>query len=70
MLDLAIVLVLIVLNALAHSAYIRWRRQRRRPHVVRRAARLRGFTYPTHPSPGFACPPEHAIAVRPAGIDW
>jgi hypothetical protein len=67
MLDLAIVLVLVVLNALAHSAYVRWHRARK-PRPIRPTAQ-RGLSYPTHPSPGFVAPPEH-VAIRPVGIDW
>ena len=68
MLDLAIVLGLVVLNALAHSAYIRWRKA---PKTRRssRAMQQSALVYPTHPSPGFVAPPEHA-AIRPVGIDW
>ena len=69
MLDLAIVLGLVVLNALAHSAYVRWRNAPKTRHVEPAAAR-RNLVYPTHPSPGFAEVPEHAVAVRPVGIDW
>jgi hypothetical protein len=68
MLDLAIVLGLIVLNALAHAAYMRWRHapktRRTRPALTRS-----GLGYPTHPSPGLAAAPEHA-GIRPVGIDW
>ena len=74
MVDLAIVLALVVVNALSHSAYVRWRSDRGGRRAVKRVATPRGFVYPTHPSPGFApsveAMPEHAIAVRTAGIDW
>jgi hypothetical protein len=74
MVDLAIVLALVVSNALAHAAYVRWRRKSPARRTVKRRSAPRAFTYPTHPSPGFAAGltemPEHAIAVRPAGIDW
>jgi hypothetical protein len=69
MLDLAIVLALVVLNALAHSAYVRWRNAPK-PRRAKRPVQRRGLCYPTHPSPGFADMPEHAIAVRPVGVDW
>ena len=68
MLDLAIVLGLVVLNALAHSAYVRWRRAPKTSRVPGRA-RHRNLAYPTHPSPGFAEVPEHAVVIRSAGID-
>jgi hypothetical protein len=68
MLDLAIVLALIVLNAFAHSAYVRWRRAPKSRRAKQPAAR-RGLAYPTHPSPGLIATPEHA-AIRPVGIDW
>jgi len=69
MLDLAIVLGLVVLNALAHSAYVRRRnapKTRRIPAIGQR----RNLAYPIHPSPGFADAPERAAAVRPIGVDW
>jgi hypothetical protein len=68
MLDLAIVLALVVLNALAHSAYVQWRKT---PKVrgVRHSLTRNGLAYPTHPSPSLAAVPEHA-AIRPIGIDW
>ena len=69
MLDLAIVLGLIVLNALVHSAYVRWRNAPKTRRVPGRVGR-RNLAYPIHPSPGFTDMPEHAIAVRPAGMDW
>jgi len=69
MLDLAIVLALVVLNALAHAAYIR-SRNTSKPRRAKRAVQRRGLAYPTHPSPGFADMPEHAVAVRPVGVDW
>ena len=68
MLDLALVLVLVVVNAFAHSAYVRWRRAPKSRRVARSAQR--GIAYPTHPSPGFTSVPEHAVWVRPIGIDW
>jgi hypothetical protein len=69
MLDLTIVLALVVLNALAHSAYVRWRKTPKgRP--ARGGMKRHGALYPTHPSPGLADLPEHAVAVRPIDIDW
>jgi hypothetical protein len=76
MVDLAIILTLVVSNAMAHSAYVRWRRKRGKRDVLKRVAAPRSLAYPTHPSPGFAVgftpgftsAPEHA--VRPVGIDW
>jgi hypothetical protein len=73
MADLAIVLALVVLNALAQASYVRWRRRHRgkRPAARPVAAGSRpGFAYPMHPSLGLAELSEHAITVRPAGIDW
>ncbi|HVY97859.1 MAG TPA: hypothetical protein VHA35_00055 [Dongiaceae bacterium] len=70
MADLLIILALVVLNALAHASYVRWRGRRRHRPALRRAGAPRGFAYPVHPSPSLACAPEHAAAVRPAGIDW
>jgi len=67
MLDLAIVLALVVLNALAQAAFVRWRNA---PKTRRARQSVRRVAYPTHPSPGFAEVPEHAVAVRPVGIDW
>lgn len=69
MADLLIVVALVVANALAHSAYVRWRGLRR-PRAVRRFAMPVGVVYPTHPSPGVASVPDHAIAVGLNGIDW
>ncbi len=73
MLDLVIVLALVVLNAVAHAAYLRWRKHQRR-RTANRLAAARGFGYPMHPSPGFTPGsigvPDHAVAVRPCGIDW
>ena len=68
MLDLAIVLALVVLNAVLHSAYIRWRRA---PKARRtRTTQRRVLSYPTHPSPSLLDVPEHAVAARPIGVDW
>src|SRR5690242_10089404 len=62
MLDLAIVLALVVLNAMAHSVYVR-RRQTPKRRRQGQAGPHRGLAYPTHPSPGFADMPEHAMAA-------
>jgi hypothetical protein len=70
MLDLAILLALVVLNALAHSAYVRWRSGAPKRRRAAPAASRRALAYPTHPSPGFAEVSEHAAAIRPIGIDW
>jgi hypothetical protein len=69
MLDLAIVVALVVLNAVAHSAYIRWRNTPK-GRGARGGTKRRGAVYPTHPSPGLADLSEQAVAVRPIGIDW
>jgi hypothetical protein len=72
MVDLAIILTLVVSNAVAHSTYVRWSRNRGKRGGLKRAAAPRSLAYPTHPSPGFTpgftSAPEHA--VRPVGIDW
>jgi len=75
MAELAVILTLIVLNALAQSAYARWRTSRRARHAPRPATRRPGAIYPLHPSPvagsfGMESLPEHAASIRPAGIDW
>jgi len=65
MLALAEILALIILNALIHTAFTRWKRTRR-GHRTRRPAKARvAMHYPLHPSPA----PEHAH-IRAAGIDW
>lgn len=68
MLDLTIVLALVVLNALIQSAYVRWRRAPKARHA--RVTQRRALSYPTHPSPSLMDVPEHAVAIRPIGIDW
>ena len=75
MAELAVLLALIVLNALGQSAFSRWRSQRR-PKPSGRAAQPKSApSYPLHPSPvgaafGVDLAPEHAAHIRPAGIDW
>jgi len=64
MLALAEILALIVLNALIHTAFTRWKRTRRGTRA-RRPAQARAMHYPLHPSPA----PEH-LHIRPAGIEW
>jgi len=68
MLDLAIVLALVVLNAVLQSAYVRWRKAPKARRV--RVTQRRALAYPIHPSPSLLDVPEHAIAVRPIGVDW
>lgn len=75
MLALAEILGLIILNALIHTAFTRWKIARRATGL-KRAAKARVSThYPQHPSPVasalcFDGAPEHATYIRPAGIDW
>jgi hypothetical protein len=75
MLALAEILGLLILNALLHAAFLRWKVARRTPASKRRA-KVRVVThYPLHPSPvasalRFDGAPEHAAHIRPAGIDW
>jgi len=70
MLALAEILALIVLNALLHAAFTRWKRTRRRQRARRGAQARLAFHYPLHPSPlSLGAAPEHAH-IRPAGIDW
>jgi hypothetical protein len=74
MLALAEILALVILNALIHTAFTRWKKTRRTSRAHGRStqpAKLRIVThYPLHPSPVFNAAPEHAAHVRPAGIDW
>jgi len=75
MLALAEILVLVILNALIHAAFTRWKIARRATGAKPRA-KVRVVTpYPLHPSPSFSAlrldaAPEHAAHIRPAGIDW
>ena len=75
MLALAEILGLLILNALFHAAFLRWRIARRSTAPKRRAKVRVATSYPLHPSPvasalRFDGAPEHATLVRPAGIDW
>ena len=74
MLALAEILGLIILNALLHTAFMRWKNARRTIRSRRRAPVRTAAHYPQHPSPvaafQFEAAPEHAAHVRPAGIDW
>ncbi len=73
MLALAEILGLIVLNAMFHAAFTRWKMSRRATRSKRRAPARTHTQYPHHPSPAvafFDAVPEHAVQVRPAGIDW
>jgi hypothetical protein len=79
MLALAEILGLLVLNALIHAAFVRWKIARR-AGAPKRREKVRVVThYPLHPSPvaralrfdcAFDGAPEHAAHIRPAGIDW
>ena len=75
MLALAEILGLLILNALIHAAFTRWKIARRATGL-KRPARARVAThYPLHPSPvasalRFDGAPEHAAHIRPAGVDW
>jgi hypothetical protein len=75
MLALAEILGLVILNALIHTAFTRWRLARRTTGP-KRTSKVRISThYPLYPSPvasalRFEGAPEHAALVRPAGIDW
>jgi hypothetical protein len=75
MLALAEILGLIILNALIHAAFTRWKIARRATGS-KRPAKVRISThYPLHPSPvaialSFDGAPEHAAHIRPAGVDW
>ncbi len=75
MLALAEILALILLNALIQAAFARWKISRRTARS-KSPAKVRVAThYPLHPSPtftafGFDAAPEHAVTIRPAGIDW
>ena len=73
MLALVEILTLIVLNALIQAAFARWKIARRTRRQIQPAKAPVSFHYPLHPSPTamrFDTVPEHAIQVRPAGIDW
>lgn len=74
MLALAEILALVILNALVHAAFTRWKTTRRAARSKRPfKARLAAAPYPLHPSPvalGLDAAPEHAVHIRPAGIDW
>ena len=75
MLALAEILGLIILNALIHTAFTRWKIARRATGLKRPAKARVATHYPLHPSPVasalcFDVAPEHAAHVRPAGIDW
>ena len=75
MLALAEILGLIVLNALLHTAFVRWKTARRVTRSKRTPLRrTAAHHYPQHPSPvaafQFEAAPEHAAHVRPAGVDW
>lgn len=72
MLALAEILGLLILNALIHAAFVRWKVARR---TSSRAKRRISTHYPLHPSPAastlaFDAALEPAVLVRPAGIDW
>ena len=75
MLALAEILGLVILNALIHTAFTRWKIARRATGL-KRPAKVRIFThYPLHPGPvasalRFDGAPEHAAHIRPTGIDW
>ena len=75
MLALAEILGLVILNALVHTTFTRWKLAcRTRPAPRREKVRV-STHYPLHPSPvasalRFEGAPEHAALVRPAGIDW
>jgi hypothetical protein len=70
MLALAEILALIILNALVHTAFTRWKRTGRTQRAKRPARTRLSHHYPLHPSPLQLAPgPEHAH-IRPAGIDW
>ena len=75
MLALAEILALIVLNALIHTAFTRWKITRRGSRSKRPTTARVATHYPLHPSPvasalRFEALPEHAAHVRPAGLDW
>jgi hypothetical protein len=75
MLALAEILGLIILNALLHAAFARWKRARRTTGLKRPAKARIATHYPLHPSPmasalAFDATPEPAAYIRPAGIDW
>jgi hypothetical protein len=75
MLALAEILALVILNAVIHAAFARWKFARRvsRPRCAAKVPLA--APYPLHPSPvasafRFEAAPEHAAHIRPAGIDW
>jgi hypothetical protein len=76
MLALAEILGLLILNAMIHAAFARWKLARRAGSRSKRTAKVRVVThYPLHPSPvasalRFEGAPEHAAHIRPAGVDW
>ncbi|GAB2178407.1 hypothetical protein [Dongia sp. agr-C8] len=71
MLALAEIIGLIILNALLHAAFTRWRLARRIRSPKRSAGLRPSAHYPMHPSPvAGALAPEQAVLVRPAGTDW
>ena len=75
MLALAEILGLVILNALIHTAFTRWKIARRAAGPKRYAKARISIQYPLHPSPvasalRFEGAPEHAAHIRPAGIDW
>ena len=75
MLALAEILALIILNALVHAAFTRWKLARRATGPKRPAKVRIATQYPLHPSPvastySFNGAPEHAALARPTGIDW
>ncbi len=75
MLALAEIIGLIILNALLHAAFTRWKLARRSRSPKRSAGLRPSAHYPLHPSPlagalAFDAAPEQAALVRPAGIDW
>jgi len=80
MLALAEILGLLILNALLHAAFVRWKSARRTASPKRRTKAPAVTPYPLHPSPvanafrfdGEPAEPAlgHAAHIRPAGIDW
>ena len=75
MADIAIILALVILNALIMGAFQRWRGPRAKRGTLRQASRRPLMHYPIHPSPGtgaWSLVPESkdCAEIRPAGIDW
>ena len=78
MLALAEILGLLILNAMIHAAFLRWKAARRTTGRAKRQAKAPVVThYPSHPSPVAifdSAPSDHALGhaahIRPAGIDW